>query len=219
MTDVRENCRRVFDRISSAAARTRRDPASIRLIAVTKTVSTDRIRVAVESGITELGENRLQDAVDKRNALRDFTVVWHFIGHLQTNKARKVTENFDWIHSVDRIDLAQKLNQYAVPKYPILVEVELGNEETKSGVSEDNLHPLVEALRKCANLDIRGFMAIPPYFDDAEKTRPFFARLRAISERFGLPELSMGMSHDFEVAIEEGATMIRVGTALFGERV
>jgi pyridoxal phosphate enzyme (YggS family) len=218
MTDVHDNCRRVLDRIQDAAVRSRRDPASIRLVAVTKTVSAEHIRQAVEFGVSHIGENRLQEALAKMPAMRDLAITWHFIGHLQTNKARKVVENFHWIHSVDRIELALRLNDAASTRLPVLVEVKLGNEDTKSGVSESDLPALLETLRRCEHLDVRGLMAIPPFFDEPEKSRPFFVRLRQLSEKFGLKELSMGMSNDFEVAIEEGATMVRVGSALFGLR-
>src|SRR5262245_49186928 len=136
MTDIRDNCRRVYDRIHNAAVRCHRDVSSIRLIAVTKTVSVDRIREAIGSGIQEIGENRLQEAVLKRPLLRDLAIKWHFIGHLQTNKVKKVLEHFDCIQSVDRFELAEKLNQHVSQRLPVLVEVELGNEESKSGIPE-----------------------------------------------------------------------------------
>jgi pyridoxal phosphate enzyme (YggS family) len=207
-----------MDRIHNSAVRSHRDPASIRLIAVTKTVSPERIRAAAENGVREIGENRLQEALSKKTGLQDLPLRWHFIGHLQTNKTRKVVESFDFVQSVDRIDVAEKLNFYTKGRLPVLVEVELGNEETKSGVPERELPQLVEHLKSCERLDVRGLMAIPPFFDDAEASRPYFAKLRSLAERFKLSDLSMGMSHDFEIAIEEGATMVRVGTALFGAR-
>jgi pyridoxal phosphate enzyme (YggS family) len=200
------------------AAKKHRDPATLRLIAVTKTVSVERIRQAAETGIHEVGENRLQETLSKKPELEDLRLRWHFIGHLQTNKAKKIVENFDVVQSVDRMDVAEKLNQYATQPLPILIEVELGSEETKSGVPERELPRLLDELKSCNRLQLRGLMAIPPFFEDAEGSRPYFVRLRSLAEKFNLPELSMGMSHDFEVAIEEGATMIRVGTALFGAR-
>jgi pyridoxal phosphate enzyme (YggS family) len=220
MIDVRANCLRIFTRIQQAAARSGRDPASIRLIAVSKTVPPDRIREAVECGIRDLGENRLQEALPKIEALTRMGVqpVWHFIGHLQTNKAKKVVEHFQWVQCVDRIELAQRLNQAAATTLPVLIEVKLQAEPNKSGVEESRLPMLVEAFRDYSNLQLRGLMAIPPYFDDPEEARPYFRKLRDLAQRWGLPELSMGMSHDFEAAIEEGATMVRIGTALFGER-
>jgi PLP dependent protein len=219
MTDFAARLRSVQERIERAAARCGRDPASIRLIAVTKTVPVDAIREAVECGIRDIGENRLQESLPKRETLADLNVTWHFIGRLQTNKAKKVVESFHWIQSVDRRDLAEKLNQHAAPKrIPVLIEVKLQAEDTKSGASESDLPELVDMMARCESLELRGFMAIPPLLEDVEAVRPYFRRLRELAGRFGLRELSMGMSHDFEVAIEEGATMVRIGSALFGER-
>jgi len=218
MTDVRENCLRTLDRIHNAAARSGRNPASIKLIAVTKTVPSERIRQAVTCGISQIGENRLQEALPKIEALADLSLTWHFIGHLQTNKARKVTEHFDWVQSIDRLDLAQKLNQVTSKSLSMLVEVKLHEEPNKSGVDASRLEALIESVGAFDKLRLRGLMAVPPYFDNADDARPYFRKLRSLAVRFALPELSMGMSHDFEVAIEEGATMVRIGTALFGER-
>lgn len=218
MIEVRENCRRVLDRIREAAARSGRDSNAIRLIAVTKKVSTGNIRQAAECGISHIGENRLQEALPKREALHDLPLTWHFIGHLQTNKAKKAVENFDWIQSVDRPELAEKLNQSAAKTVPVLIEVKLHEEGKKSGIAESDLGALVEQFRQYPQLQMRGLMAIPPFFENPEDVRPYFRKLRSLGERFGLAELSMGMSNDFEVAVEEGATMVRIGTALFGER-
>ncbi len=172
----------------------------------------------MEAGITDIGENRLQEALPKREELRGLPLTWHFIGHLQTNKARKVIEQFDWVQCVDRRDLAEKLNQTAMKPLPVLVEVNIGIEATKSGIDPDHLQAFIDDFRGFERLRLRGLMAIPPFFEDPEHVRPFFRKLRELSERFNLPELSMGMSHDFEVAVEEGATMVRIGTSLFGER-
>lgn len=218
MTDVRENCRRILDKIRNAAVRSGRGPSSVRLIAVTKTVPVSKIREAVSSGISNIGENRLQEALPKREALADLPLTWHFIGHLQTNKAKKAVETFDWIQCVDRPELAEKLNQAAARRVPVLIEVKLHDEPTKSGVVESELQGFVEQFRRYDRLDLRGLMAIPPFFENPEDVRPYFRKLHGLAGEFGLGELSMGMSHDFEVAIEEGATMVRVGSALFGER-
>jgi len=219
MIDVRENCLRILDDIHRAAARSGRDPASVRLIAVTKTVAPENIRRAVECGVRDIGENRLQEALPKFHALKDLDLTWHFIGHLQTNKAKKVVEHFDWVQCVDRPELAEKLNQAAGSKpLPILIEAKLHEEPNKSGIAEPELPRLVEAVTSCENLQLRGLMAIPPFFENCAGARPYFRRLRELARRFNLPELSMGMSHDFEIAIEEGATMVRIGSALFGER-
>lgn len=219
MTDVRDNCLRILDNIHSAALRSGRDPLAVRLIAVTKTVSPEHIREAAACGIREVGENRLQEALPKREALRDLALTWHFIGHLQTNKAKKVVENFDWVQCVDRVELAAKLNQTAPKPLPVLIEVKVHDEPNKSGVDPGSLPALIEQLTHYDHLQLRGLMAIPPFSENPEDARPYFRRLRVLAQQFRLPELSMGMSHDFEIAIEEGATMVRIGTALFGERV
>jgi hypothetical protein len=218
MNDVRENCRRILSRIRQAAAHSGRDSTSIKLIAVTKTVPPARIREAVECGIRDIGENRLQEALTKIQALAGLELSWHFVGHLQTNKAKKVVEHFDWVQSIDRIELAQRLNQAASRPLPVLIEVKLHEEPNKSGIDETQLPGLVDQFRSYENLRLRGLMAIPPFFDDPQDARPYFRKLRDLAGRFALSELSMGMSHDFEVAIEEGATMVRIGSALFGER-
>jgi pyridoxal phosphate enzyme (YggS family) len=218
MTLVRENCLRILDKINQAAARSGRDFSSVKLIAVTKTVSPEDIRIAADCGIRDVGENRLQEALPKREALADLALTWHFIGHLQTNKAKKVVENFDWVQCVDRPELAAKLNQTASRQLPVLIEVKLHEEPNKSGIGEAGLPGFVEEFGSYHALRLRGLMAIPPFFENPEDARPYFRKLRELAVRFSLPELSMGMSHDFEVAVEEGATMVRIGTALFGER-
>ena len=218
MTDFIGRYQSVLQRIEQAARRGGRDPASIRLIAVTKTVPPDRIREAVDAGIRDLGENRLQEAQPKIEALADLQPTWHFIGRLQTNKAKKVAEVFDWVQSIDRLELVEKLDEQAPEKMPVLIEVKLHAEDTKSGAEESVLPELVSRLRRSARLDLRGLMAIPPFVEDVESVRPYFRKLRELAQRYQLSELSMGMSHDFDVAIEEGATMVRVGTALFGDR-
>src|SRR5262245_5550163 len=218
MADVRENCRCILDRIHEAAAKSGRGPSSVRLIAVTKKVPVEKIREAVAAGISNIGENRLQEALPKRHALSDLPLTWHFIGHLQTNKAKKAAEEFDWIQCVDRPELAEKLDQAAARPLPVLIEVKLYEEPSKSGITEENLRNFIDQFSRWGRLELRGLMAIPPLFEDPEAVRPYFRRLRVLAEEHGLRELSMGMSNDFEVAIEEGATMVRVGTALFGER-
>lgn len=215
---IAENVRRVLDRLHQAVERSGRDPAGVQLIAVTKTVSPENIREAVACGIRHIGENRLQEALAKREALQDLDLTWHFIGHLQTNKAKRVVENFDWVQCVDRPELAAKLNQVATKPLPVLIEVKLHEEPNKSGVDEGHLPGFVTEFEQYTQLRLRGLMAIPPFFENPEDVRPYFRKMRQLADGFRLSELSMGMSHDFEVAIEEGATMVRVGTALFGER-
>jgi pyridoxal phosphate enzyme (YggS family) len=220
MTDIAGNLRRILERIESAAKRAGRAPNAVRLLAVTKTVSPEHIREAIQGGVIHIAENRLQEALPKRDALASENLIWHFIGHLQTNKAKKVVENFDCVHSVDRVELAQAL-AIQVSNWsplPVLIEVKLQEEQNKSGVSEADLPALVSSVQALKNLELRGLMAIPPPAEDPEQARPFFRRLRKLAEDFGLPELSMGMTHDFEVAVEEGATMVRIGTGLFGSR-
>src|SRR5579871_1308526 len=188
--NVADNCRRILDRIQTAAVRSHRDPSSVKLLAVTKTVPADAIRIAAANGIREVGENRLQEALAKKPALADLQIRWHFIGHLQTNKVKKVVESFDVIQSVDRLDLAEKLNEHASPAFPILVEVNVGNEDSKSGAPATELPRLLEYLQTCKHLRVEGLMAIPTYFDDPEKSRPFFADLRALAEKYKLNQLS-----------------------------
>ena len=229
MTELVDNIARVQDRIAAACRRAGRAVEEVKLVAVSKTVAPDRIRQAYETGLRDFGENRVQEADSKRAALSDLTVTWHLVGHLQSNKAKLARELFHWVHSVDSLRLAQKLHQTAVcdgDRLPVLIEVNLGGEATKSGVREDEVLALAEQVAGLGTLELRGLMTIPPFADDPEQTRPFFRRLRELARRVesadlpgcAMRELSMGMSHDFEVAIEEGATLIRVGTAIFGAR-
>ena len=218
IAEIVENYRSVLDRIHNAAVRSKRDPKSIKLISVTKTVSVERIRQAVECGAHDFGENRLQEALEKLNELRGPGLTWHFIGHIQTNKAKKVAETFDWIHSVDRIELADKLGRTAAKALSVLIEVKLHEEPNKSGVAVPELAELIAVVRRYDLLHLRGLMAVPPFLENSEDVRPYFRRLRELARQYGLEELSMGMTHDFEVAIEEGSTMVRVGTGLFGKR-
>ena len=226
---IKENIERVRERIVAACRRSGRQPADVKLIAISKTFPAERIREAYEAGLREFGENRVQEADAKRPALADLTITWHLVGHLQTNKAKSARELFHWIHSVDSSRLAEKLDKAAVcsgERLPVLLEVNLGEELSKSGVRETQIVLLAEQVSRLANLEIRGLMVIPPFSEEAEQSRPYFRRLRELAGKLeaaglagvSMPELSMGMSHDFEVAIEEGATMIRVGTAIFGER-
>jgi PLP dependent protein len=220
MSDIRENLARVRERIAAACRRAARAPDDVLLIAVSKTVDVERIRQAVEAGVSALGENRVQEARDKVEALGR-PVPWHLIGSLQANKARDAARLFDWIHSVDRLELARELDRRALAAgrtLDVLIEVNLGQEAQKGGVPVGELKHLVDAIGPLPHLRLGGLMAIPPVADDAEGTRPHFRRLRELRDELGLRHLSMGMSADYEVAIEEGATMVRVGTAIFGAR-
>jgi PLP dependent protein len=224
---IAANLGQIHKRISDAAGRAGRRAEEITLVAVSKTFPADAIREACAAGLRHFGENRLQEWEGKRGALAGLDATLHFIGHLQSNKARRAAHLFDRIDSVDSVGLAQKLGAATAEeekRLPILIEVHLGNEETKHGVRAEDVLRLAEAIAALQHLELLGLMTIPPYFEDTEQVRPYFRRLRelreAISHALGspLPVLSMGMSHDFEVAIEEGATEIRVGTALFGGR-
>jgi pyridoxal phosphate enzyme (YggS family) len=230
MSTIAENIENVQNRIKRAAEKVGRDAKEIKLVTVTKTVDVNRIKEAVEAGLRIFGENRVQEA-QKKVASYELRVPsgkieWHFIGHLQTNKAKYAVQLFDMIHSIDSTALAEELNKQAAKINKIqdaLIEVKLSEEETKHGVPKNELMELIESTKDMKNLNILGLMTIPPFYDDAEKTRPYFKRLRelrdvAVKNGYNLPELSMGMSHDFEIAIEEGATMVRIGTAIFGER-
>ena len=221
MTGVAGNHKRILERIGNAAGRVGRSVDSVQLIAVTKTVPTGRIEEAVACGVKHIGENRVQEALAKRDALASAPLTWHFIGHLQTNKAKKVVENFDYVQSVDRLEAAEALARFAANRQPlpVLIEVKLQAEPNKSGAEETDLPSLVPALQRLDSLQLRGFMLVPPLTADPEQARPFFRRLRKLADDFALTELSMGMTNDFEVAIEEGATMVRIGTGLFGARL
>lgn len=206
----------VRTRIADAARRVGRPPESVRLICVTKTASLDQIRQAIAAGATDLGENRVQDAAPKIDALPNAT--WHMIGHLQRNKAKAAVERFAWIQSVDSVGLALMLERQAAAAgktVPILVEVNVSGEVTKHGVPPEAVDPLLAVVRTLPHLQAKGLMTMAPIVEDPEQARPHFARLRELGAKFQLPELSMGMSQDFEVAVEEGATMVRVGTAIF----
>jgi hypothetical protein len=217
MLDMRANLGRVQEAVARACARAGRSPDDVLLIAVSKTMNVERVRLAIAAGVAALGENRVQEAKEKIEALGR-PVPWHLIGSLQTNKARDAARLFDWIHSVDRLELAQELSRRAERVLNILLQVNLGDEPQKGGVAPAELKRLHELVAALPNLKVRGLMAIPPATLQPEQARPFFRQLRELREQLGLEHCSMGMSADFEVAIEEGATMVRVGTAIFGPR-
>ena len=227
-TDIASNIKAIQERMAAAAALAGRDLESIQLMAVSKTVPPERIREAVDAGITLLGENYVQEAREKIPAI-GHTVSWHMIGHLQTNKVKYVINLFDWIHSVDRLELARELDKRASQnnrKLNVLIEVNVSGEESKSGVEASLALELVRQVSVLPNLNVRGLMTMPPYSDDPETSRPYFKALRKLRDDISaaaipgvvMDELSMGMTDDFEVAIEEGATIIRVGRAIFGAR-
>ena len=227
---ISENLAAVRSRISAAAESAGRKAVEVKLVAVSKTHPAVTVREAIAAGCSVFGENKVQEGESKILEIGRDDVEWHLIGHLQSNKARKAVQLFDVIHSVDSVELTKRLERICVEEgraeLPVLVQVDLAREETKSGILETELPGLVDLLRTCDRLRFIGLMILPPLFDDPEATRPFFVRLRDIRDRLkgdgafstGGGELSMGMSHDFEVAIEEGATIVRVGTAIFGQR-
>jgi pyridoxal phosphate enzyme (YggS family) len=217
----------VREAIARAAGRAGRRPEEITLVAVSKTFPAEAIRAAFDAGLRHFGENRVQEWESKQLLVEDLGAIWHLIGHLQSNKARRAAIRFHRVDSVDSLPLAQKLDAAATAegkRLHILIEVHLGDETTKSGVAEMELPALAESLVALPNLELQGLMTIPPFFEDVNRGRSYFRKLRELREglesRLGrrLPVLSMGMSHDFEIAIEEGATEIRVGSALFGAR-
>jgi pyridoxal phosphate enzyme (YggS family) len=211
----------IYRKICHAAMRADRDPEHVRLIAVSKMVEVRLIKEAVDAGLRLFGESRVQEARDKAGELRDMGIVWHMVGHLQRNKVKQAVELFDFIHSVDSIELSKAINRHAadMPKVQkVMVQVNLTGEKTKFGVDESSLKDLISAVREMNNLSLEGLMTIAPFFDTPEKARPVYKRLRTLADEYGLRELSMGMSSDFETAVEEGATLVRVGTAIFGRR-
>jgi pyridoxal phosphate enzyme (YggS family) len=228
-TSLRENLLRIQEKISAAAHRAGRRAEDVTLIGVSKTNTAEAIRAACEAGVRHFGENRVQEWEGKRSVLADLQATWHLIGHLQSNKAARAARLFDSVDSVDDFAMAQRLDRArgemaASAKLRVLIEVHLANEETKSGVAIAGLSALAEKIVQLPGLELAGLMCIPPFLQDIKEVRPYFRQLWELrddlAKRLGhaLPVLSMGMSHDFEVAIEEGATEVRVGTALFGSR-
>jgi pyridoxal phosphate enzyme (YggS family) len=246
MPPIRENLLRVMERIEEASQKAGRDPREVKLVAVSKTVEVARIKEAIEAGVTILGENYVQEAQKKieeigkaarmepasrslaegRRSSEGMRVSWHFIGHLQSNKVKYAVRLFDMIHSVDSVPLAEELNrraQQAGQVIKAMIEVNLSKEATKFGTDEEQLLNLAGRIHDSKHLSLEGLMTMPPYFDSPEMSRPYYVALRELKEKMtreGVPlkELSMGMSNDFQVAIEEGATFVRVGTAIFGPR-
>ena len=218
---IAERVEDVRRRIASACDRSGRSPEEITLVAVTKGVALDAIREAVEAGVHHVGENRVQEAEAKQPSLADINalVTWHMVGHLQTNKVKTALGLFDIIHSVDSLHLAEAVSRSATKPVPVFLEVNITGENTKFGLSADELIRDGATVALLPNLEVRGLMMVAPQAADAEHVRPHFRRLREAAERLDLRELSMGMSDDFEMAVEEGATHVRIGRAIFGERV
>ncbi len=227
---MRQRLKTVKDRIRKVAESCGRDPGSVRLVAVSKTMPADRVREAIASGVTILGENYIQEAREKIAELSEHPVSWHFIGHLQTNKSKYAVKLFDLIHSVDSLRLARELNKQAgkINKVQeILIQVNLSEEASKSGTSSGELKELATEISQLEHIAVKGLMTMPPFFDEPERAKPFFSELRRLRNQvgaaaipnLGMDELSMGMTGDFEVAIQEGATLVRIGTAIFGQRM
>ena len=233
MPEIATRVQQINAQIAAACARSGRAVSEVTLIAVSKTVEAERLSAAIAAGVSTLGENRVQEALTKMPELADavaaHNVQWHLIGHLQSNKARKAVEAFAAIHTIDSFKLAERLAQAAGElgkRLPVLLEVNLGGEDSKAGVTEAELLPLCEQVARLPQLDLQGLMTVPPFLDNPEDVRPYFRRLRQWRDEAikagvvpaSFTQLSMGMSNDFAVAIEEGATFVRVGTALFGSR-
>jgi pyridoxal phosphate enzyme (YggS family) len=226
---LRARLNAVRDRMARAAERAGRDPATVRLIAISKTFGADHVRAAADAGQVDFGENKVQEALEKMDRTRDLGIRWHLVGHLQSNKAKKAGARFDVVHSVDGADLVRRLDEAAAGagrKLELLVQVDLAGEATKHGAREDELESIFQAAGSSTAAPVVGLMLLPPAVDQPDAARPYFRELQGVRGRLlarGIPEsmlreLSMGMSHDFEIAVEEGATMVRVGTAIFGSR-
>jgi pyridoxal phosphate enzyme (YggS family) len=228
MIDVAANYRKVLDSIADATAKSRRAAGQVKLLAATKSQSIELIRAAVDAGITLIGENYVREAAGKKPRI-DEAIEWHMIGHLQRNKVKAAVDLFDVFESLDNLPLARELDKEGQKRNKVIrvfVEVNLGGEESKTGVNESEAASLVQQVASLSHLRVEGFMSVPPYREDPEEVRPYFRKLRLLQEKLGeirsprleLRELSMGMSHDYKVAIEEGASIVRIGTALFGAR-
>ena len=226
---LQDRLAQVRERIARAAERAHRDPALVRLVAVSKTFDADCVRAVAEAGQIDFGENKVQEAALKRQDTADLPIRWHLVGHLQSNKVRKAASEFDVVHSIDDAELLEKLESAAKAsgrRVEAYIQVDLAREATKHGAREDDVPRILEVAATCEAVAVRGLMLLPPFFDKPDDARPWFRRLRSLRERLAsagvnpalMAELSMGMSHDFETAIEEGATVVRVGTAIFGAR-
>ena len=229
MSTIKENFNKINKQIFDTAVSCDRKPESIQLIAVSKRKSAETVIECIEAGAKHLGENYIQEAIDKIDIIGKDTACWHFIGHLQSNKAKVAVKYFEYIHTVDTFKLAKEIDKQArkIPKIQkILVQVNIGEEETKSGTDIENTIELVQQISALENLSLQGLMCMPPYFSDPEQARNYFKQLVQVKEKIvaqqndtvSMEHLSMGMSNDFKVAIEEGSTMVRVGTSIFGRR-
>jgi pyridoxal phosphate enzyme (YggS family) len=229
MTTIQDNLTAIRKQIAAAAAACNKPPADITLVGVSKKQTVEKMQQAIDAGLSDLGENYIQEAVDKIDAIGKAAACWHFIGHLQSNKAKFAVQYFDLIHTVDKIKLAKEIDKQAKKidkRQKILLQVNIAEEETKSGAGAREAVDLAQSVTQFENLELQGLMCMPPYFDDPEAARPYFRHLAQIREKIldagvdadAMRHLSMGMSHDFAAAIQEGATLVRVGTAIFGSR-
>ena len=223
MSTIAANISTLEQRIRDAALAAERDPASVGLLAVSKTKPAQALREAYAAGLRDFGENYLQEALGKQAELADLPLCWHFIGPIQSNKTRAIAENFAWVHSVDRLKIAQRLSEQrpeGLPPLNICIQVNVSGEASKSGCAPADLPALADAISQLPNLQLRGLMAIPEPTDDAAEQNAAFAAVQSLQQQLNLPldTLSMGMSHDLEAAIAQGATWVRIGTALFGAR-
>jgi pyridoxal phosphate enzyme (YggS family) len=227
--DIESNISIIRARVAAAAQAAGRAPQDVRLLAVSKTFSADHVRAAYATGQRDFGENKVQEALQKRDQTADLEIRWHLIGHLQSNKVRKAAAAFAAIHAIDSVDLLRRVDQAAEEQGAapeLYIQVDLAGEATKFGAAEADVPEIARAAGDCRAARLKGLMLLPPWFDDPELARPYFRRLRDLRDRLvaegidraHLGDLSMGMSHDFEVAIQEGATLVRVGTAIFGKR-
>jgi PLP dependent protein len=230
VNDIESHLAAIRSRIAAAAAAAGRPAADVSLLAVSKTFGPDHVRAAYAAGQRDFGENKVQEALQKQEATADLAIRWHLIGHLQSNKAKKAAPAFAAIHSVDSVELLRRIDAAAVEAGSapdVYIQVDLAGEDTKFGAPEAEAGAIARAAASCRAARLKGLMLLPPWFDDPELARPYFRRLRGLRDRLieegidaaQLHELSMGMSHDFEVAIQEGATLVRVGTAIFGKRI
>ena len=230
MNDIAGNLAAIRERIAAAAAAAGRDPGDVRLLAVSKTFDAGHVRAAYAAGQRDFGENKVQEGLQKIEATAELEIRWHLIGHLQSNKVRKAAPAFSAIHAIDSVDLVRRVDSAAAEggaAPDLYIQVDLAGEATKFGAPEAEVPGIARAALECRAARLKGLMLLPPWFDDPEQARPYFRRLRELRdrlvedgiERSHLSELSMGMSHDFEVAIQEGATLVRVGTAIFGKRI
>jgi len=230
VNDIESHLAAIRSRIAAAAAAAGRTPTDVSLLAVSKTFGPDHVRAAYAAGQRDFGENKVQEALQKQEATADLAIRWHLIGHLQSNKAKKAAPAFAAIHSVDSVELLRRIDAAAVEAGSapdVYIQVDLAGEDTKFGAPEAEAGAIARAAASCRAARLKGLMLLPPWFDDPELARPYFRRLRGLRDRLieegidaaQLHELSMGMSHDFEVAIQEGATLVRVGTAIFGKRI